>query len=95
MKPILGLLSEPIHEAVPVGPAHCPGPAWLCPLPGEGQPPAGEAQGQQEAQLMEGGEHHQEQGGGAGHPGWIQEADCQQGGKLRGVGGQVQRLQLC
>ena len=95
MKPILGLLSEPIHEAVPVGPAHCPGPARLCPLPGAGEPPAGEAQGQQEAQLMEGGEHHQEQGGGAGHPGWIQEADCQQGGKLRGVGGQVQRLQLC
>ena len=44
---------------------------------------------------MEGGEHHQEQGGGPGHPGWIQEADCQQGGELRGIGGQVQRLQLC
>ena len=69
MKPILGLLSEPVHEAVPVGPAHCPGPAWLCPLPGEGQPPAGEAQGQQEAQLLEGGEHLQEQGGGAGPEG--------------------------
>ena len=42
---------------------------WLFPLKGAGQPPAGEARGQQEAQLLEGVEHHQEQGGGAGPEG--------------------------
>ena len=57
---------------------------------GEGEPSSGQAPGQQEAELLARGEHHQKQGGGAGHPRRLQEADRQQGGDLRGARGQVQ-----
>ena len=49
---------------------------------GASQPPAGEAQGLAESQLLARDHHHPQQGGGPPATHELQEEDCQQGGDI-------------